>query len=85
MQGRMAKFVLLVSMTMVSLVSCATYTIYCSDTSAGYCTTWSVDHGSGACFPGSAKVMTNEGMKKMKDVKRGDMLLGMVDGEERYT
>ena len=62
----------------------------CTNVSAaGYCLRWqqngTVQEQLGSCFPGSALVMTPNGLKPMEEVVRGDSLLGMQNGEEVFT
>ena len=37
------------------------------------------------CFPADAKVMTKEGFRRIDSIKRGDFILGYVNGEEAFT
>ena len=63
-----------------------TYTIICTDNSAGYCTTWSADQSTaGGCFPADTTLLTPLGFKTMGELQKGDKVLGLVDGEETFT
>jgi hypothetical protein len=61
----------------------------CTNTANGFCTRWeqngTVQEQLGSCFPGSARVMTTDGPRSMRELKKGDMILGWVDGKEEYV
>ncbi len=52
--------------------------------STGYCLKWSqngtINQQLGSCFPSDALVMTPQGLTTMNMIKRGDMILGLVNG-----
>ena len=57
----------------------------CTNTVNGFCTRWeqngTVQEQMGSCFPGNARVITQEGPRSMRELKKGDMILGLVDGK----
>ena len=53
------------ALVLLGLVQGATYTIVCTDNSAGYCTSWDVNNEA-VCFPADARLMTRRGLVAMK-------------------
>ena len=74
---------------LVTLAVCSRFDIRsqsrCTDTAKGYCTRWeqngTVDEMMGGCFPASARVYTPRGLTPMGELRRGDQVLGMVNGK----
>ena len=61
----------------------STYTCL-QENAAGRCTQWQqtmYTESTVKCFPGKAQVMTPEGLKSMEQIKQGDKVLGMKNGE----
>ena len=61
----------------------------CTNFTAGFCTKWeqtgTVQEQMGSCFPASARVMGRNGPISMQELKRGDEILGLVDGKEDFV
>lgn len=57
----------------------------CTNVSQGICVKWeqngTVQEQMGSCFPGMIKVMTKKGLTEMKDLRRGDEILGLINGK----
>jgi hypothetical protein len=57
----------------------------CTNITQGICVKWeqngTVQEQMGSCFPGKAKVMTKNGLMEMSKLKRGDDILGLVNGK----
>lgn len=57
----------------------------CSNVSQGICVKWeqngTVKEQMGSCFPANSKVMTKNGLTEMSKLKKGDEILGLIDGK----
>lgn len=83
----------LLLVALVALISATNFDITstssCTNFAAGFCTRWeqngTVQEQLGSCFPGKARVMTPRGLVSMNALKKGDFVLGWVDGREEFT
>lgn len=61
----------------------------CTNITQGICVKWeqngTVKEEMGSCFPANAKVMTKNGLTEMSRLKKGDEILGLVDGKEDFS
>jgi hypothetical protein len=62
----------------------------CTNVSAqGYCLAWkqsgTVVEDYGSCFPAHAEVMTPQGLTRMDELKKGDLVLGFKEGKEIFS
>jgi hypothetical protein len=61
----------------------------CTNYSSGFCTRWeqngTVQEQMGSCFPATAQLMTPSGLVQIKDIKKGDFVLGWIDGKEQFS
>lgn len=66
-----------------------TSTSVCTSMSAGFCTRWeqngTVQEQLGSCFPAGARVLGRQGPIRMSDLRKGDEILGWVDGKEGFV
>lgn len=60
-----------------------TSTSTCTNFTSGFCTKWeqtgTVQEQMGSCFPANTQVIGKLGPIKMKDLKKGDEILGWID------
>lgn len=79
--------------TLIVLISSSNFDITststCTNFTAGFCTRWeqigTVQEQLGSCFPNDVQVIGRNGNIFMRDLKKGDWILGWVDGKEEFV
>lgn len=61
----------------------------CTAIQNGFCTRWeqngTVQEQLGSCFPANTRLITPNGPLSMQDLKKGDEVLGWVNGKEQFV
>ena len=78
-----------ISLAQYNLGTTGSLTCVLRQNNTGPCNKWifnvSTAYHGFSCFPGEAKVMTEEGLKRMDEVNKNDSILGYKDGKEVFT
>ena len=65
------------------------FTCVSRNTTGGPCNKWNFTLGTyyngAVCFPSKTRVMTEQGLKRMDEIQKGDKVLGYKNGKEVFT